>query len=107
MNILLDTHAVLWSLTSDPRLTPQAREMILSPDNVVCFSVVSLWEIAIKNQKSPETTQQPDAPLVGDHFQRQYHEDCHGKGDTKIGIERGDISPKPTGPFLVFGRHRN
>ena len=54
MNILLDTHAVLWSLTSDPRLTPQAREMILSPDNVVCFSVVSLWEIAIKNQKSPE-----------------------------------------------------
>ena len=54
MNILLDTHAVLWSLTSDPRLTPKARELILSPDNVVCFSVVSLWEIAIKNQKSPE-----------------------------------------------------
>ena len=53
MKILLDTHVIIWVLTDDPRLSAQAREMISSPDNVVYFSTVSLWEIAIKNQKAP------------------------------------------------------
>ena len=54
MKILLDTHVVIWALTDDGRLTKAVRERILSPDNIVFFSVVSLWEIAIKNQKAPE-----------------------------------------------------
>ena len=54
MKILLDTHVVIWSLTDDPRLSQKAREMICSPDNMIFYSVASLWEIAIKNQKAPE-----------------------------------------------------
>lgn len=54
MKILLDTHVIIWSITNDPRLSASARSLILSPENMVFFSTVSLWEIAIKNQKSPE-----------------------------------------------------
>ena len=54
MKLLLDTHMVIWALTNDPQLPYAAREMINSPENIVFFSAISLWEIAIKNQKSPE-----------------------------------------------------
>ena len=54
MKILLDTHMIIWALTNDAQLSCKAREMILDPGNVVCCSTVSLWEIAIKNQKNPE-----------------------------------------------------
>ena len=54
MKLLPDTHMIIWALTNDPQLPYAAREMINSPDNIVFFSAVSLWEIAIKNQKSPE-----------------------------------------------------
>ena len=48
MNLLLDTHAVLWWLDDDPRLSPHAREAIEDPANQVFVSTASLWEIAIK-----------------------------------------------------------
>lgn len=54
MKLLPDTHMIIWALTNDPQLPCAAREMINSPDNIVFFSAVSLWEIAIKNQKNPE-----------------------------------------------------
>ena len=54
MKLLLDTHMILWALTNDPQLSCKAREMISDPENVICCSTVSLWEIAIKNQKSTE-----------------------------------------------------
>ena len=54
MKILLDTHVIIWTLTNDPRLSPAVRKMILSPENIIAFSTVSLWEIALKNQKSPD-----------------------------------------------------
>ncbi len=53
MKYLLDTHVVIWALTEDPRLSPAAVQMISSSDNLIFFSGVSLWEIAIKNAKSP------------------------------------------------------
>jgi len=54
MKILLDTHIIIWTLTDDPRLSPKARELISSADNLVFFSAASLWEISIKNTKSPQ-----------------------------------------------------
>ena len=53
MNILLDTHVIIWALTNDPRLTDEAKALIMDPDNTVVISTVSLWEIAVKNQKAP------------------------------------------------------
>ena len=54
MKILLDTHAVIWALTGDKRLGVKNEELILDSSNSVYFSIVSLWEIAIKNAKAPD-----------------------------------------------------
>ncbi len=54
MKLLLDTHVIIWALTNDSRLPDRIRSMILDPDHMIYFSTVSLLEIAIKNQKSPE-----------------------------------------------------
>lgn len=51
MLLLLDTHAFLWWLSDDNHLPVSARQAILDPDNDVCFSTVSAWEIAIKAQQ--------------------------------------------------------
>lgn len=48
MTLLLDTHTLLWFLTNDPSLSPQARSAIEAPTNVARVSAVSLWEVAIK-----------------------------------------------------------
>lgn len=48
MRILLDTHAFLWFVADDPRLSAQAREIICNQENQIFLSVVSGWEIAIK-----------------------------------------------------------
>ena len=48
MNLLLDTHILLWWLGADPRLPTAAAAAIASPDNVVVISAASAWEIAIK-----------------------------------------------------------
>ena len=48
MKLLLDTHLLLWA-ADDIRLVPSAaRALMRDPDNDLIFSVVSLWEIAIK-----------------------------------------------------------
>ena len=54
MNILLDTHILIWALNEDPRLPEKAKEMILDEDNAVYYSSVSIWEIAIKHAKYPD-----------------------------------------------------
>ncbi len=48
MRLLLDTHAFLWWIGDDRRLSGPAREAIAEPGNEVWFSVASAWEIAIK-----------------------------------------------------------
>ncbi len=49
MNLLLDTHVLLWAAGASPRLTDDARALIEDPANAVFFSAASLWEVAIKN----------------------------------------------------------
>ena len=49
MRLLLDTHAFLWWLTDDPRLSEPAREAIGDGGSVVNVSAASIWEIAIKS----------------------------------------------------------
>jgi PIN domain nuclease of toxin-antitoxin system len=48
MKLLLDTHLLLWAAGEPDRLPPAAREMISDLRNELLFSVVSLWEVAIK-----------------------------------------------------------
>ncbi len=48
MNILLDTHVLIWTLENNPTLSDAAREQITKGSNVVFVSSVSIWEIGIK-----------------------------------------------------------
>ena len=48
MNLLLDTHTLLWWLDDNPALGATAREAIGDSDNVVFVSAVNVWEIIIK-----------------------------------------------------------
>lgn len=48
MNLLLDTHILLWALGSPDRLWPELRASLEDPDNTVFVSAVSAWEIEIK-----------------------------------------------------------
>ena len=48
MNLLLDTHAVLWALAEPASLSGPARTALEDARNDVFVSVVSAWEIAIK-----------------------------------------------------------
>ncbi|OZI08907.1 PIN domain nuclease [Siphonobacter sp. BAB-5385] len=48
MDVLLDTHALLWFYGGDESLPVKLREQIKSFDNRCYLSVASLWEISIK-----------------------------------------------------------
>ena len=48
MNLLLDTHTLLWWLDANPSLSDVARKRISDGNNWVFVSAVIIWEIRIK-----------------------------------------------------------
>ncbi len=48
MKVLLDTHALLWLITGDDRLSENARQTFLNTENSLFFSAAGLWEICLK-----------------------------------------------------------
>jgi PIN domain nuclease of toxin-antitoxin system len=48
MKVLLDTHAFIWWMTDDARLSPRARAFFAHDDHTLILSVASAWEIALK-----------------------------------------------------------
>ena len=54
MKILLDTHVALWAITEPDKLSKKALELLSDRNNNFYVSVVSVWEVAIKNIKHPE-----------------------------------------------------
>jgi PIN domain nuclease of toxin-antitoxin system len=48
VRLLLDTHALLWTLIEPERLADEALAAVTDPQNDVTVSVVSAWEISIK-----------------------------------------------------------
>jgi PIN domain nuclease of toxin-antitoxin system len=48
LNLLLDTHAALWFVGADPRLSERARNHLRDGANRVLLSAVVVWEVALK-----------------------------------------------------------
>lgn len=48
MNLLVDTHLVLWAAFAPKRLSKRARQLLEAPNAKLWFSAASIWEIAIK-----------------------------------------------------------
>jgi len=49
LNILLDTHMILWWLNNDPLLPEFSRNLISDSDTICFISSASIWEISIKS----------------------------------------------------------
>ncbi len=48
MDLLLDTHSLLWFIAGDDKLNKPTRQLIANLNNRTKISVVSLWEMTIK-----------------------------------------------------------
>lgn len=48
MNLLLDTHILLWAAARPEKLSRKTLRLFDDPDNTLVFSAASLWEIVIK-----------------------------------------------------------
>ena len=70
MKFLLDTHVLIWFLDGNLRLSSRARQLVEDENNEVFVSIVSLWEIAIKNSLGKLELAQPFEQM----FPRQLQE---------------------------------
>lgn len=50
MNLILDTHLLLWAASQPEKLSATTRKLLLDPANQLLFSSASLWEISIKSR---------------------------------------------------------
>jgi PIN domain nuclease of toxin-antitoxin system len=48
LNLLLDTHILLWAAAAPEKLPSKGHKLLLDAANELFFSPVSLWEISIK-----------------------------------------------------------
>ena len=81
MNILLDTHIILWALTNDNRLSCKARKLIENENNAIYVSIASVWELQIKHSLYPSRI--PDPKIVLDS--------CKKAGYTILTIDSPEI----------------
>ena len=79
MNLLLDTHTLVWAILLPARLGKSAATAIANPGNEILVSAASAWEIATKVRlgKFPEAV-----PL-----ERRFLETVADAGYTMIAIE--------------------
>lgn len=49
MNLLLDTHVLLWAAGVSDRLPDDGRSLLEQPGTQPVFSAASIWEVAIKS----------------------------------------------------------
>lgn len=78
MKILLDTHIALWAVLKSEMLTPETKKILLSPDNVVFYSVISIWEVSLKHSINPQNMEISPA-----EFRRL----CQASGFIEIPVE--------------------
>jgi PIN domain nuclease of toxin-antitoxin system len=71
MKLLLDTHALLWSIIAPKHLSPAARTAITDPAAQVIVSAVSFWEIAIKTNLGKLTLNGATPEMLVDAAQQQ------------------------------------
>ncbi len=64
MKYLLDTHVLIWWITSDARLSTAAKDLIRSHRNNIFWSVASSWEISIKYALGKLEFDEPPETLI-------------------------------------------
>ncbi len=64
MNVLLDTHTLIWLSISPNRLSEKVRNLLSDTDNNLFLSIASVWEMQIKLQLSKLTIELPLPELI-------------------------------------------
>lgn len=101
MKILLDTHIALWAITDNEKLPYNFINIINDSQNEIFYSLVSVWEIAIKHFIKPEIM-----PIT----EEQFIENCSKSGFKQLYIKMNHIfnikylkrdinTPKHNDPF--------
>jgi len=72
VRLLLDTHAFLWFILADPRLSATALGLITDPLNHKHVSPASYWEIAIKIRLGKYKLSAPFEPFMSDQIARNH-----------------------------------
>ena len=52
MKILIDTHIAIWAMAASDKLPKEFVKIITDLNNTVYVSIVSVWEVVIKNMKN-------------------------------------------------------
>jgi PIN domain nuclease of toxin-antitoxin system len=93
MNLLLDTHALLWWLDDHPTLSDEAKTAIADGKNLIFISAVVVWEIRIK--------QALGKLKVPRNFRRALEEQPFEMLDVKVEHAHavGDLPPHHRDPF--------
>ena len=101
MKILLDTHIALWAISDDEKIPSNFLKIIKDSKNEIFYSLVSVWEIAIKHYIKPEIM-----PIT----EEQFIDNCSKSGFKQLSIsnkhifnikslKRDSKAPKHNDPF--------
>jgi len=101
MKVLLDTHIALWAISDDDKLPANFIKIINDSENEIFYSLVSVWEVAIKHYIKPEVM-----PIT----EEQFMDNCSRSGFKQLSIRSNHIlnikslkrncdSPKHNDPF--------
>lgn len=101
MKILLDTHILLWKLTESPKLPDKANKVLSNPENSIFYSVVSLWEVAIKYMMTPPKIDVSPAQLISYCREMKFNELVLNAGHvlTLETLTRPEDAPPHKDPF--------
>ena len=96
MNVLVDTHLLVWAASEPAKLSPGALEIIEDADQNLAFSAMSMWEIAIKKAlRRPDFNTDPRT-LRRDFLDRGWQEVLM---TSEHGFVAGDLPPHHRDPF--------
>ncbi len=101
MNYLLDTHIIIWALADTGQLADETKAILEDPNNIIYYSMASVWEVAIKHKIHPE-----QMPISEEEFVSL----CQKTGFKELNIEdrhifalktlsRPDTAPRHNDPF--------
>jgi PIN domain nuclease of toxin-antitoxin system len=96
MNLLLDTHVLIWWLQDSDKLGRRARQAILRPGAAVFISSACIWEISIKSALGRLKLKEPLGKSIPDLVAGGFH---NLPIDFEHALAVRDLPPHHNDPF--------
>ena len=68
MKYLIDTHTLLWIVTKNQKLSEKAKKFYLKRENIIFFSLASIWEMSIKISLKKLSIEEPLKDFIQNHI---------------------------------------